>query len=358
MIPRLRAADLLKALSELPRDRDYPYVAEDTTTRLFIDSVTAPEGPIWIRRYDPAKGDARSSATRASISGPMLWRVANGIAPGKPFNIDRILGASYNTRSALESLLAHSPQFHVCYPGRIEMRETTQQVKDGHKHLIWLPDNPHPLGVISRIETQIVIAEHAIETVYESIALPETFAAGGLDIGVARRHAQIQIALILIGRAMGYRSYIAKNDQGILYDDRPLATLEGVVTDLSTERLLSAFGEGALAGAFIDCVWFRNSTFMPAVLEVEESTGVTSGLTRMKSFKDKIPAFPTRYVIVAADENRDEVYRKASEPQFADLAPRFFPYSAVEELHWFAARRGVQSCGDGFIDSFMEPILV
>lgn len=353
---RLRAGDLAKAINELPRDRDYPYIAEDTRTRVFIESVAGTEGPVWIRRYNPSGGDSRSAARLASISTPMLWRVANAIVPGKPFNVDRILGASYNTRSALEALLAHSPQFHVCYPGRIELRETTQNIKAGHKHLIWLPDKPHPVGEISRIDTQVVVSEHAIETVYESIALPEAVVTGGLGIDVARRHAQIQIALILIGRALGCRSYIAKNDQGILYDQKPLANLDGVVTDLSTERLLSAYGEGATAGAFIDCVWFRNAKYMPAVLEVEHSTGVTTGLTRMKSFKDKIPAFPTRYVIVAADEDRDEVFRKASEPQFKDLAPRFFPYSAVEELHWFASRRSVKACGDDFIDSFLESV--
>ena len=55
---------------------------------------------------------------------------------------------------------------------------------------------------------------------------------------------------------------------------------------------------------------------MPAVMEVEHSTGVTSGLSRMKNFKDKFPPFPTRYVIVAPDEDRDKVVKEANKPQF------------------------------------------
>ena len=49
----------------------------------------------------------------------MIWRVANAISEGEPINFDRVLGGSYNTRSVLESLLASTPEFYYCYPGRI-----------------------------------------------------------------------------------------------------------------------------------------------------------------------------------------------------------------------------------------------
>ena len=44
-----------------------------------------------------------------------IRRVSNAINPGEPFNIDRILGASYNTRSVLETLIALTPEFYYCY---------------------------------------------------------------------------------------------------------------------------------------------------------------------------------------------------------------------------------------------------
>lgn len=49
--------------------------------------------------------------------------------------------------------------------------------------------------------------------------------------------------------------------------------------------MLASYEEARVAANLIDCIWFKNGKLMPAVMEVEQSTGVTSGLTRMKNFK-------------------------------------------------------------------------
>jgi len=59
-----------------------------------------------------------------------------------------------------------------------------------------------------------------------------------------------------------------------------------VIVSLRDEKLLSAYIEASQAALMIDCIWFKNGKLMPAVMEVEHSTGVTSGLTRMKNFQD------------------------------------------------------------------------
>jgi type II restriction enzyme len=46
---------------------------------------------------------------------------------------------------------------------------------------------------------------------------------------------------------------------------------------------------------------------MLAIMEVEHFTGVTGGLSRMKNFKDRFLPFPTRYVIVAPEEDRKSI---------------------------------------------------
>ena len=93
---------------------------------------------------------------------------------------------------------------------------------------------------------------------------------------------------------------------------------------------------------------------MPAVMEVEHSTGVTSGLARMQRFKNLIPPFPSRWVIVAPDEDRHSVLTKAADTQFAGLETKYFPYSAVEELHGLCTKRKIRGVTDEFLDSFME----
>ena len=103
--------------------------------------------------------------------------------------------------------------------------------------------------------------------------------------------------------------------------------------------------------------WFKNAMLMPAVIEIEHSTGVTSGLTRMKGFQDLLPPFPTRYVVVAPDESRDKVVREANRIQFRSLDARFFPYSSVEELYALCQRRKIRGVGEEFLDCYMEPIV-
>ena len=46
----------------------------------------------------------------------------------------------------------------------------------------------------------------------------------------------------------------------------------------------------------------------------------------MKIFKDKFPPVPTRYVIVAPDE--DKVIKEGNKPQFKDLDTKYFTYSS------------------------------
>jgi type II restriction enzyme len=89
---------------------------------------------------------------------------------------------------------------------------------------------------------------------------------------------------------------------------------------ITVDLKIFSFFSGSSA-KFIDCIWFQNHRFMPAVMEVEHITGVTSGLTRMKGLYDIIPSINTRYVIVAPDD-RDKVIDEANRKQFKCLDTR------------------------------------
>lgn len=285
----------------------------------------------------------------------MIWRIANAFLPNQPINFDRVLGGSYNTRSALEALLAHTSQFYYCYPGRIESIPARNNIRRGHKHLMWCPEMPHEAGVMVEAETNMVISEiPSLEVYYDSVQIP----AGAIEFDLAddirRRHAQIQIALITIGQQLGFRTWIAQNDRGIVYRDRPIAEMDSVVASLQNENMIYPYKGAVQSALLIDCIWFKNGRLMPAVMEIEHSTGVTSGLTRMKGLQEVLPSFPTRYVIVAPDELRDKVLREANRPQFQSLNAKYFPYSAVEELYYLCERRKIRGVTEEFLDSFME----
>ncbi len=362
---KITAKDIVRSINALPKGQRFNYINAKNHNAIEIVDITMPEGPIRIRRHDTKTG----LSSEATMSSSMIWRVANAIYPDHPFMVDRILGASFNTRSVLESLMAHTPEFFVTSPGRIEKQGTTEKIKKGHKHLIWFGKNgkKHDLGTIETLDTGLVISEIPTrEVIYDSLDIDvDLIKAQSKYKGKAkleeeveqyRRHAQIQIAITKIGENLGFQTYIASNDQGILHDGKPLAEHSGVIGSLRDVPLLSPFPEIAKAGKLIDCIWFGTSgKKMPAVIEIEHSTGVTSGLTRMKSYKEVLPDINTRYVIAAPDEIREEVLRKASDLQFSDMNLYFFPYSSVEELYSFCTR-GLIGITDAFIENFMERI--
>lgn len=348
----------MRAINQLPRNQDYNYINPKTTSKIYIEHIALPEGPIRFRRYDPNKGKGKADAKTISISSNSIWRYANAFRPGVPVNVDRVFGGSFNYRSALEAFLAHTPQFYYCYPGRIELVASTTKVKKGHKHIIWLPDSPHKQGLLTEIDTEVIISEIPnADIVYEALVMPEAEPQTQLNIKVARRHAQIQIALVEIGKQLGFRTWIAQNDRGIIYNNKTIAEMDSVIARLEDEQLVSAYADAQRAAKLIDCVWFKNGTLMPAVIEVEHSTGVRSGLTRMKTFYDAIPRFPTRWVIAAPDEDREKVLRECNTPQFRELNPLFFPYSAIEELYSLCQRRKIKGVTEEFLDCYMEKTL-
>jgi len=348
---------LINLISALPKNRSYRYVYSGTPSLIEIQYVDLPSGPIKFKRYNPTKGESSLAVSEETISTEMIARVANAFRPNQPINFDRVLGASYNSRSVLEALIAHLPEFYYCYPGRID--PYTQKIASGHKHLIWCPDDPHEFGVLEQRETEIVISEvptPTIEVAYEALHLPEYDTE--LDIDVQRRHAQIQIALVLIGQHLGYHIWVAQNDWSIQYNNVALREMNGVIHDLANIPMLSApeYRKAREDARLIDCIWFMNTRFMPAVMEIEHSTGVTSGLNRMLTFRDNIPSIGTHYLIMAADEDRKRVSNEIHRSQFRALNAKFFPYSAVEELLWLCSRRPLKDVGPNFIESFIEKI--
>lgn len=356
---RVTGQNIVYAISQLPKNIDYNYINPRTKGLIRIVDVKLQEGPITIRRWNPSKGETFENAKDETISSEMIWRVANSFTEGQPINLDRILAGSYNTRSVLESLIAHTPQFYYSYPGRIFDVAGQSTIEKGHKHLIWLPSEPHENGKMLEKDTEVAISEIPISSaVYDSLSLPDTFDYGEMDIEVARRHTQIQIALYLIGKQLGYRTWIAQNDKGIKYNEKPLIEQDGIVKSLQNENLVAPFDGAVNAGLFIDCIWFKNGKLMPAVMEVEHTTGIKSGLTRMAAFQEMIPAIKTRYVVVAPDEDREKVVNEANNPIFRGLDTRYFPYSSVEELFVICQRRKLRGVTDELLDCYMEPVIV
>ncbi|MCK5592025.1 MAG: restriction endonuclease, partial [Candidatus Pacebacteria bacterium] len=253
----ITATNIVNAIGKLQKNVSYNYVNPTTTSQIKIDEIVRPEGPIYIKRFDPSKGKTEEKAIRQSISTEMLWRVANALSFKQPANIDRVLGASYNTRSAFEALLAHTPEFYFCYPGRIEVIRSSSKIKKGHKHLIWRPDSPHEQGVMMEYKTDNMYISEIPSTnaVYEALVIPDIEPENqqDFDIDVQRRHAQMQIALIFIGQQLGSKIWVASNDRAIEYKGQKIGEMNNVISSISDVRLIQPYDEAARAARLIDC---------------------------------------------------------------------------------------------------------
>lgn len=356
---RITAYNIVHAINSLPKNRNYNYVNSRTPGLIRIVDVVMPAGPVIFRRWNPNKGQSFLLATNESISSEMIWRLANAVSENEPINVDRIFAGSYNTRSVLEALIAHTPEFYFCYPGRIMDVDGHSTIEHGHKHLIWTPNEPHENGVLvqKQVENMAVSEIPMQSVVYDNLVLPETMTMGPLGIEVVRRHTQIQIALYLIGLQLGYRTWIAQNDMGISYQGEPLINHTGIIQSLSNDANVVSSFHAEQQAKLIDCIWFQNSRHMPAVMEVEHTTGVFSGLNRMLGLYNAIPALrDVRYVIVAPDEDRDMVVERINYPQFKVLDARYFPYSCVEELYYICTHRNLHGVNQEFLDCYMEKV--
>ena len=127
-----------------------------------------------------------------------------------------------------------------------------------------------------------------------------------------------------------------------------------IVNDLHKERVISNFPDAINVAKHVDCLWFNGG--MPFAFEVKHSTGVTSGLTRMNALRTQMEFSRTNYVIVADDNARNEVLKKASDPQFNRMDLWYMPYSAVSEMHAFTIRHRNHGVNRDFMKSFMEQL--
>ena len=346
------ASNLCNAIDSLDRRIQYEYLNPRNHGQIKIVSVKKPEGPITIRRR---KSVAAPFGEEESISTQMIWRVANALSTGIPINLDRILGGSYNTRSVLESLLAYTPEIRFCYPGRWENIDGHLTTKRGHKHIV-LSDQPHAIGSFAELKLgdDCVISEvPALGMMYDVVPVVPA-GADPLAIEIKRRHSQIQIALYEIAKSLDMRTWLAVEDHGIKYNGTPILQHKNIVTDLHAGNTICSFPDAIDVAKHIDCMYFNGG--LPFAFEVEHTTGVTSGLTRMLNFRNKAEHLNTHYVVVAPDEDRNLVMQKSQPSQFDDIEPLFFPYSQVEDLYSFIARhdgkmRGVKK---DFLLNFME----
>lgn len=351
----LRVADIVETIAELGTLRAYDYYK--TKTRIRITDIAKPEGPIKFIRWDSHQSE--SNAGPGAISTNQLRTVSSVFSrrPNYPVHLDRLFSGGGNSRSALETLLAHTPHFFICYPEKTNLY--TGNTEKNLKHIMWCPDDAHPAGQIARKDYRQVISEVELGMDFGNIGITPAMLSQEFDsIETKKVHTQMQVALVRIGWALGCRTWVAKNDRPIRVEDTRLGDLEGVIPSLDEVTILYD-QESKKVASLIDCIWFSTDfKYVPAVIEVEHTTGVTSGLTRMLKLKQAIPSVTANYAIVAPDDIRNRVVSEANSAAFRLLKTRYMAYSTIRELYGLIQRYSLSNVVQRtFIEPFMETIV-
>lgn len=351
----LKVADIIKQIEELGTQKSYDYPTKKE--KIKVTEINIPEGPISFLRWDSRKSEATASHGRISINQLTLISLVFSRRPNHPVNFDRLFSGGGNSRSALEALLAQTPNFFICYPQKTN--PYTGNMENKLKHIMWCPEDKHPLGTIATKDYKQLISEVELDIDFGNIGItPNMLGEEFESIETKRVHTQMQVALVRIGNALNFKTWVAKNDRSIPVENTYLGNLDGVIQSLDDVNILYD-SESKKIAALIDCVWFsKDFKYIQAALEIEHSTGVTSGLTRMLKFKSAIPGVTMSCVVVGPNDVRSKVVSEANSDAFRTLQARYMAYSTVRDLYGIIQRYRLSNVVERtFIEPFMEKVV-
>ena len=155
-----------------------------------------------------------------------------------------------------------------------------------------------------------------------------------------RTHTEIQAWIRDLGRALGYRVWVAANDRSRPYDGARLG--DGCLDQLPAAL---ANGAGAESIRLIDVLWLEaGADRVTAAFEVEHSTTIYSGVVRMLDLALSGELHTSAGLFLVAPESREgDVRAQLRRPAFsriADLDVRYLPYGELERHRASIARFG------------------
>ena len=124
-------------------------------------------------------------------------------------------------------------------------------------------------------------------------------------------HTRIQHELLMLGADMGVDVWVARNDRSRVCQGGPLGQMAKVIGELPTQ-----FNEATNRTIeLIDVLWLRGNSIV-AAFEVECTTAVYSGISRMSDLLALQPNLEIKLYLVAPDQRREKVQKEILRPTF------------------------------------------
>lgn len=141
-------------------------------------------------------------------------------------------------------------------------------------------------------------------------------------------HARMQAHLLKVGKALGYQTWVARNDRQAADCHHGGKLGEQALSQLPDLGLVS---EVRNTVELIDALWLREGQVVCA-FEVEKSTSIYSGILRLQDLSQSIAAPGPNLYLVAPDAREGEVRAQMMRPAFRALAnkPALITFSDLD----------------------------
>lgn len=173
---------------------------------------------------------------------------------------------------------------------------------------------PAPPEAATTVEEEVASGVGSGSAVDSNSAGNETTVVEVTEDAQGTHHTHVQWMLAKIGRKLGCKVWIARNDRSKAWDGETLGSLS--IESLPT---LGMGGTSQRIIELIDVVWLRAGKQVAAAFEVECTTSVYSGLLRMSDLGALSPNLNFPFYIVAPENRIDKVRKELSRPTFQIL---------------------------------------
>lgn len=147
-------------------------------------------------------------------------------------------------------------------------------------------------------------------------------------------HTEMQLYLAQLGRALGYKVWVARNDHNRMWKGERLGNYSEAKLSLTLPELVYD------TVALIDVLWLDGEGGLACGFEVEKSTSIYSGILRLSDLALSIGSAAGAFYLVAPESREKEIRAQLIRPSFRHAEAVPFAYLLFADLRCHCAAMG------------------
>ncbi|WP_251555069.1 hypothetical protein [Neobacillus muris] len=147
------------------------------------------------------------------------------------------------------------------------------------------------------------------------------------DILEENTHTEMQYYLALLGKSLGYKVWIARNDHKREWNGKNLG--EFSIDNFKVFNFPPAVADTI---ALIDVLWLDHDEKVIAGFEVEKSTSIYSGILRLTDLSLSIESESCQFYLVAPEKREKEIKAQLLRPSIRSIDSQTISYLLFHDL--------------------------